>query len=987
MTGEQDAQRQAIESIDLRNERLVSTQIKSRPAVRGIAVQMLDTTLRKPYSQDLSVTLWKVGEDKASLVATVLEWCMSLYRAGTAKVYVTASILRAWSAFDVDITATILDFLDKDPLQETDRKHLVYHLVSELVRTDHFSVPQYLQWLIARGGLVDPTETQPDGPCLTRLLVEIPTHPLKDSIRSLRATILRKGGFSAEFEANDVASAIRCIQHSLGISLGLDLSLARKPMTQKKLAKRIRLSSRALQAEVGHWLCNGFVASFSQSAQPDKGSVGMSSSQFDSVRALLEAAQDHSMLATALRLLLGSSNAELLASCADTVSLHLHTFAAMGCAVPLFNALLERLKALCETQGIGARPLLASLSRLAPRVPGLEDVAAQLQSDLIRMDRSSAVDASSPLSDNMAMQLQDDETELNEQIEKLASYTSADRPTMERLFQAIINRLQNCWGKADERQKPYCILLTRLRVFDTQHCDTLMRGWVQHIRKLTHRPTMVQIFPLLVSSGCLSLNTLFATAGRDAMQSGSAIGFASIYMQEILQLLMLALVPNQFMTPEDCYRFRIIQEQAKIDHAKELMLLIRGALAEYSISRNLQPPIEQPLDDDKTRAQFLELLRRLILADPKAASQTLSMKNSDAKLSSLIENITTQLLVPEGGGGGQKTFEQVLELANEFTLPFCQVKLSMNLAIDDSNGPDGAERLQSQLGLLSKALDNAIDANNIMWTGMLPSLSPEITHYMKTRAEARFLELMPSLKNSTSFDGINEQDISMAENLLAVIDMIIRGTTTSKSTQVSSVMVDKLVDLWEVLSSTNPEVAPLKHATLTHWLPLLFSYLTLHASPSASAGESAKVVNETRARAVLVLAGLVQELDNSPFPALSQRAFDLALVLVDNLADDARLQCVRAVKDSTSDPRLRYLFSFAPNPAENIMLAHREKPPPGMGINERRAMAFGLGMGMLPERLSPFVIRRWEILSEPTPNVGENDTSLSLHLFEARKLQ
>jgi mediator of RNA polymerase II transcription subunit 12 len=134
------------------------------------------------------------------------------------------------------------------------------------------------------------------------------------------------------------------------------------------------------------------------------------------------------------------------------------------------------------------------------------------------------------------------------------------------------------------------------------------------------------------------------------------------------------------------------------------------------------------------------------------------------------------------------------------------------------------------------------------------------------------------------------------------------------------------------------------------------------------------------------LAAVAQELDNSPAANLFEHTFDLALVIVDNLSDDARLQCVRAVKDSTSDARLRYLFSFAPNPAENLVLAHREKPPPGMGINERRAMALGLGLGMMPEKLSPFVMRRWEILNEPTPNIGENDTSLSLHLFEARKI-
>jgi mediator of RNA polymerase II transcription subunit 12 len=39
------------------------------------------------------------------------------------------------------------------------------------------------------------------------------------------------------------------------------------------------------------------------------------------------------------------------------------------------------------------------------------------------------------------------------------------------------------------------------------------------------------------------------------------------------------------------------------------------------------------------------------------------------------------------------------------------------------------------------------------------------------------------------------------------------------------------------------------------------------------------------------------------------------------------------------------------------------------------------------DRLSVFQYRRWETLGEPTPNVGENDTALSLGLFEARRVQ
>ncbi|KAI5867594.1 hypothetical protein GGS23DRAFT_612744 [Durotheca rogersii] len=975
--------------VDSRNDYLTSSNAKSQPALRSIVVQLLDSIHRTPLDEAIPKQLWKASENKAFIVRTILEWCTSLYRPGIAKVYVATMLLRSSAAFDADITRAILDFLDADPLVELGRKQLVYHLVSELARSGDFVVAHYTQWLISRGGIGNSLETDRDGPCATRLLVEIPLCSLSESMKNLRATLLRKACFSVEDEASDITTAISYVKSTLSIPLNpVDSVLCKKPIGLKKLLRRIELSSRTLKTTVSSWLSNDFIGGVAQNLQSGKGDIELPKPKFETVRALLEATQDFTMLETGLKLLVPSSNPELLACCADTINLHLPVFAATGAAKPLFQSLYERLKPIAEEQGVGARPLLASLTNLAPRLTGLEEVAAQLQKDLIRTDRSSAADASSPLSDNMATQLQDAETELSEQIEKLASYTSADRSTMERLFHAIIVKLQNYWGKTDERQRLCCILLTRLRVFDIQHFNTLMKGWAQHIRKLTNRPPIDRLFPPLISSGCLSLAILFATAPRSQLQATqfqpSAVGSASVYMQEILQMLMIPFSPSPAMTSEDCYRFRIIQDHAKREYAKEIMPLIRGALAEYSASQNQRASVRQPLDDDQTKAQLLELLRGLVLVDPNAASQTLSLKSPDPKLAALIETWTTKLLVPHGGGG-QKSFEQVLELANEFTLPFCQVKLSLNLATDDSAGPEGSERLQSQFELLSKAIDNAIDANNIMWTGMLPSLSPNITQHMRNRAESRFLEIIPSLKNPPA-DAFPDGDIYMAENLLTVIDAIFRGATGPKASPLSNALVEKLADLWDILTSGNSEHASLKRAVLSHWLPLVFSYLTLFTSPSTGAIDVSRPHGgEIRGRALIILAGLVQELDNYPFSGLGEKALDIALALVDGLPEDARLQCVRGVKDVTSDSRIRYLFSFAPNPEEDFMLAHREKPP--VGFQERRAMGLGIGMGMLPEKLTPFVFRRWEILNEPTPNVGENDTSLSLTLFDARRIK
>ncbi|KAI1749282.1 transcription mediator subunit Med12 [Xylaria castorea] len=978
-----------FKTIDLRTDLLTGSNVRTQPAVRSTLVALLDNMLRLPFKDDIPGQIHKATKNTPVLIRTTLEWCTSLYRFGPAKIYVAATIMRSISDPDTDLTGEILGFLDVDALHESLRKQSVYHLVSELVRTGHFSVPQYIQWLIARGGLLHPSEAQPDGPCSTRLLVEMPAYAFHGSMGGLRASLLRRASFSVEDEANDIGAAIRCIKYVLSVPLEPnDPILQKPPMSVKKLGNKIGLSSRSLKCEVCSWLANDFIDNVVQRFQTEKTHLDSPERCLDTVRTLLVAAQDFSMLDTTLGYMTHSSNIETLSYCVNTLSLYLPVFFAMGSAKPLFHSFYDRLKSISVQQGVGARPFLASLANLAPRLPGLEAIASQLRNELLLADRSNAVDASSPLSDSMTTQLQDDETELGEQIEKLANYTSADKHTMERLFHTIVSKLASCWAKGDERQRPYSILLSRLRVFDTQYFDTLMKDWVQHIRKLTKRAPIAQMYPLLVSSGCLSLTTLLATALRNQNQGTQtqpiAVGSASTYMQEILQMLMKPLDPDHILTLDDCHRFQIIQNQARLEYAKEVMLLVRGSLAEYAASRNQQPPRPQPLDDEKVKLYLFELLRDLILMDPQAASQTLSLRSPDAKLAALIEALTTKLLVPHSGGG-QKTFEQVLELANEFTLPFCQVKLSLNLAIHDPSTPEGAERLQAQFEQLSIAMDNAIAADNIMWTGMLSYLSSDITLHLKDRAEARFLDLFPSMKSLPFDEAGSKSDIHMAENLLTVVDSVLRGASMSRFPAFSSGMADRLTDLWEILGSTSEEGEALKTAVLTHWLPLLLSYLALQASQFSAAVDSSKLPgSDTRARVLVILAGIVLELDKYPTLHLGPRVFDIALVLADNLPEEARLQCVRAVKDYTADPRLRYLFSFSPDPAENFMLAHREKPP--AGLHERRMMAMNLGMGMPPEKLTPFIFRRWEILNEPTPNVGDNDTSLSLTLFDARKI-
>ncbi|OHW97860.1 transcription mediator subunit med12 [Colletotrichum incanum] len=1002
----------AFKSINIRNEQLVASASNSQPANRQILVKNLDTTFTSLYSPDLAAQCWAVSEDKGMIVRTLLEWCTSPHRPGAAKVYITASLLRAWVVAGVDVTTAVLEYLSNNPPTETNSKRVFHRLMSEIVRTGDFQLQGYIFWLIARGGLRKPADTEADGSCATRLLVDLPLHALNSSSQATRASLLRRASYDVNDEAEDINTALKCIQHALGLPLPPgDPMLQRKPVPVGKLCRLIANSNRALQTEVGARLLQIFTTEIITT----KNGPQVSPAMFNFARAVLEAAADFSVLAEIIKLVTRASNPEILASCADTLNVHLPIFAALGGAKELFDFLMERLKAVSEEQGPAARPLLASLANLAARLPGFTNTAGYLRQQLHQCDRNNPIDACSPVSDNMTAQLQDAEGELHEEIEKLlTSGTSVDRPTMDRLFQTVVGRLESCWSNSPDRQRAYSALLGRLRVFDTQHFDVRMTDWVHHISALKARPALVDIYPLLISMGCLTLPIILTTtsidAGRIALNSSGPINSTTTYMQEVLYLTTMPLAVKTALTPEETYRFYIQQQVAPRQNHKDMVVLVRNALVEYSRLQGAADLALLPLANPGFKNSVLELLKFLVLRDPPSVVQALGTKTPEPALTSLFAQITSKLLLPDTSDESPLTFETVLELANEFTLPFCQLKLSIGLSADSTTSPGGGEQALTQFDMFSRAMDRAVSANNVMWTSMLPYLSEEITEHLKKQAHLRFLGLFPSQKNTPASDPLSHESVQLAGSLLSVVEAILRGRPAARTSQLTSGMVEKLAELWEILAAGDDGKRELRASILQYWLPALLRFITLHttANEPVSAPAQAQAANnmkpptnaavfEIRARILVVLSGLTLELDNLALQnpqtgrLLSQQIFDLALLLIDTLPEDARLQCVRVLltggtmqNPASSDARLRYLFSHMPPQTEQFVLAHRQQPATQQNGPPRPKIPISM---QGTDKLTPFIYRKWEMLSEPTPNVGENDTALSLTLFEAIKIQ
>lgn len=988
-----------LSSIDRRNGRFILSDAEKNPSPRTRLILLLDTTFSKPFTGDLLENCWRIDDDKDMLLRTILEWSTSSYRPGTAKIYVAARLFRHSAMSGTDITQAILSFLDSDVCEIGRSKSALYHLVSELSRSEHFSIPMYLQWLIARGGLYNAAEVSWDGPCATRLLVELPTYSLTESMDALRRTLLSRAGYSTDDE-DELARAYmaRLSKRLPGMQASMDSELETEMDIANDGHDSAFTLSRGNMSEVGMWLRQKVGLQMLQPTIPPLdnwddtpmkgGTSAITLSDFHIVRHTLEDIQDFSILADVLKIVSSSNDAEVLASCTDTVNLHLDSFAAIGAVKGLFEILTSRLQSLAEDDSF-PRVLLVSLSQLAARIPGQDDVARKLVQELSRSDRKTAADACSPVSDHMVGVTQTTEADFNDEIEKvLASGNSMDQATLERLFQRIMNRLEETWEKPSDQYRSCGLLLTRLRAFDPQPFDVLMTAWVARFFQMEHRPSMARVLGPLISFGCVSLQDVtmksISMVEADTLLENHT---QSRLSEEALALLVDSSDNLDTMTSEEVYRLRIYQTNMQRDRPLDILSVIRRSLT--AESNDTMAKFGAP-QSEKSNPALHEFLERLVLLDTESVIQMLILPlltSSNTKISSTISVFVDRLLM----GDGDKDVESipidlVLNLADDFTLPFCQVKLA-SIFIPGQSIPRTAESAEDAdmedsrlLQAFDIAIDSAVAARNTAWTCIIPLLDISIARHLRQRAESQFVAIFPSAKGSSATELHTLQGgIEQATNLLYIIDATVYSISNTASTpSLAPEIVSMLNSTWYLLSSSQASFQDVKEVVITKWLPLLLSFATVHIS---SFGQT-KAGHEHRSKALLALAAIILELqarDDSMegMNAIIEETFDLALHLIDALPGDMRQQCTTSLRE-VSNRRISYLFSITKDPSDWLVLSQKERINVS-GTAERRATV------LEKEKLAPYPLRRWEMLGEPTPNIGENDTSLSLTLFGARK--
>lgn len=956
-----------------RNLKLLSLLSPTETTSSRRLIELLDKTLSRPFSSSLSKEIWSLSNDSLMLVQTVLGWSVSLYRPGVTKVYVGARLLRNWTRFGIDINDAVITFVGSKSCLKGCSKDALYHIVSELSRSGHFSLPLYIQWLIARGGIRSETDLRRGGSCASRLLVELSVHDCSENSKRLRKTMLSRAGFSVDVESQELELEIANMSGLLPGMFGSGQTqlVPRSIPDAIYNSSRIAILSRANKSELGLW-AREIVSRYStlpeDSQDAWKGEdkpytkCSIAPEEFNIVRTMLEDCDDLSILADVLKMVTNCSQVQVLASAAETLNRHLNAFAAIGAMVDLFEALLNRLQTLSINESKDSVVFLASMVDLAARMPDTEAIARELNQELARWNRKTAADACSPVSDQMAEALHSSEVNFSDEVEKiLASGTSMDKVTLDRLFEEIMIRLESSWSKPSNQQQCYCSLLSRLRNFDTQHFDRLISSWFQKLITIPQRPALSSAVEPLICLDCISFGAIIAKSA--SVLKGSAESATPTVALEILVLLFGSTLDEVgVMSIGEKYKLSVKRANLQYDFPNECICILRLVI------EILAPTSGSPKEKMFSILKQLpahDFLQCLVLADPGLVNRDLILPLSTHEhtevrivLGQVLDDLLGISTETKGDLPAAGQIEHTLQLADDLTLPFCQLKLQLIF----TNAPgvlqsDSGDTF-SCLDVFENAIDSAVAADNRALMSLVTVLDTQIAQHLCQRAERLFLHYVPSTKSAQSPTPEIEIDLALASRQLAVIEATAYSLRPGRSTQFVTQVVEKVNEIgMTLLHSEQPQRITL----LQRGLFIMLRFIKIQSVVM----DSSKSGSEMRSRILLSLSAILLEghkySGDTGHDSFLAKVFDVAILLVDDLPDEARLQCLRLLKEKASNVIIRYLFGYSAPSTGHLQLYQKGK-------------------------LVPYPLKRWEILSEPTPNVGENDTSISLTLFQARKI-
>ncbi|KAK7513265.1 uncharacterized protein IWZ02DRAFT_493580 [Phyllosticta citriasiana] len=923
----------AARDVVRRNERLTGWKSKwaqSNTSTQKAVISSLDSLSLDLNINDLSAKCLDLVPDRHSLAITVLQWACSLYREGEHRLYVAARLLRKWRMKGADIDSAILSFLG-DNQRLRDIKHRdFFRLVAELVRSHHFSVGRYLQWLIASGSL-SRNDSDRDHNCPLRLIAEIPSQDLPEHVLNLRETILTTSGTPIDdLFSND---------HVDGILAELKSIFTMKDGETMSFDTCFQDLSTSVRFEISHWLRRELIflldpAAFELGDDGMREGFVLTPSRFYTIRDVLEQLEDFAILADVLQLAMDSNDTTIYAAVADTLNYHHAAFAAIGALLPLYNKLAEHYVKLRLEKPLD-RAFLLALADLCCRLQRDANLVLQLTSDLTRLDQKSAVAACSPASDNMAET--GSRMYFDEEIDRiLASGTSMDENMVARVFAKVVTRIEEQIDKEKGTNSKFGQWFQRLKAFDEKTFDRHMSDTISSLLIGNKDQLLGQMLPSAVGSGSLSLENFIQFSERTITVLKKSD--ASLAAEASLRLLD-AILPMEglkgFGLVQEVYRYRL--EQEKLCHSQQgtALQLVRQAidLCTDQTRRGQSARLDALLHSQR----LLQVLRYHAPRTPQDFCVVMGISPPvgtdasvplDEKRTKVIKETLDLMMDPNNALGlsnleADEEASTLVNAADDLSVPFCQLELQLLFKIHTESDEEGEVGVADAI---IAAIKESVESDKSVWSDLLTGLDVEMTRKIREYAESHILSALTKIAKHRQGEELesglqNGQDShKMLQRYLSVINLTSWSIEDKNQGQTIGAIVERLRWLLDVLSQT-PK--PLPPDALCPWIQALLHLIIVHKTPSSSSlstsstaspqhqphPQPSKPNTSHQASLIWILRSYLLHPELRPFQATTEYALDVAATLSDDLPEEARNQlCKMESQRPSGDARIAWLL-------------------------------------------------------------------------------
>lgn len=932
------------QNVKRRNTRLTRPLRKTSENTRSAILNLyatVDTASIPVDFESLTTSCLASVPDVSKLVPALLNWSASYYRTGASRIYLAAGVLSQLSWRGYDTYEYIMGFLRTENSAPTLFEN-VYRVIAELIRDNTFSAGRYLQWLMTSGSL-----SRTDGLSLSNgLLTALPLDALQPHLLNSRNMLRRRLGL-VEDETASVGAYVASIEtaEADGVEYAFDVSAASES-AKSAIARQISVKA-AVKAKEGT-ICLPY---------------------FCRIRVALELCGDHRALADVVQFASRTEDTALLGTVTDTVSMHAQPFGALGCLQSLVRQLLERYNTLRSQQPLD-RKFIIALTSLIRCFPDKQHLLAQLEQDLVFCEQQNSMNVCSPASDSI-VSMQASNLASDSDIDTVfASGNNMDEQLMQRVFSRVVQRARKTMLPDAQFPSKICGWLDQLRAVAVDPCNFDQMA-MDHVRACLKDPQQIaspcNVITALIASGCTS----FASMADEAKSSTAAA--------VMVRILTSKATVHRGLHAAEAYQYQIQQQLYMSSNVTEMIRLVITAMEHPDL----------PLDDQG----LVDLVLDYTVTHEKGIMDALASHSWSTAFLTNCSRLATKIMNLGRHPQTSSSLDALSIVANAdaLSIAFCMGALKLQAKV----APERSDQVQ-------QAVMEAITNGSDVWPQLLASVSQNTVQDIYTWARDQVME------KAVDYDNKDVSDRSDMIRSLDLLDVTIHAVQQGDHGHVVPMITEKLKGLEAHISTMDM----LNGGGESNDRLLRSLHVLLHLSIlySSTAGTGSDALNQSYCQLLASLCTFLVHPKLQGQRELLEYVYDVASALADKLPEENLAGLARSM--TSKDGILSSLLGTCSSPDAWLAIVSHPQP---QGTQQQRALMKQAGSqqqvpGRQPQQLSPvqqhgfqrpqarpegrvgadakvvpFPLRRWEIMSDATPMIGDNDTSLSLGLFGARK--